>query len=275
MPETSPPPETSAALCIAVRGAVVTLTLHRPEQRNAFDDQLIADLTRAAAWLAMSPGIRVVVLCGAGAVFCAGADFNWMRRMAGYSREENLADARRLAAMLEALDTLPQATLCRVQGAALGGGMGLVAACDVAVAEEGARFGFPEVKIGLAPATIAPYVVRRLGAGRCRELFLSGRRFSAQEALAFGLVAEVVPVERLDAALAARAADLLASGPRAVAASKELIRQVEHAAPRDAAAYTAQLIATLRGGAEGQEGLRAALAKQRPSWTEEPCSDAS
>lgn len=275
MPETSPPPETSAALRIAVRGSVATLTLNRPEQRNAFDDQLVADLTRAAAWLAANESIRVVVLQGAGTVFCAGADFNWMRRMAGYSFDENLEDARRLAAMLEALDTLPQATLCRVQGAALGGGMGLVAACDVALAEEGARFGFPEVKIGLTPATIAPYVVRRLGAGRCRELFLTGRRFSAQEALAWGLVAEVVPAERLDAALAARAADLLGSGPRAVLAGKELIRKVEHAAPQDIAPYTAELIAALRGGAEGQEGLRAALAKQRPSWTEEPCSDAS
>ena len=254
---------------------MLTLTLNRPKLANAFDDRLIAGLTTAFEWCRANQSIRVVVLCGEGRVFCAGADFHWMQRMVDYSFEDNLKDAHQLAAMLEALDTLPQATICRVQGAALGGGMGLVAACDLAIADDQAKFGFPEVKLGLAPATIAPYVIRRLGAGRCRELFLTGRRFSAKEALACGFVSWVGPAEGLDAAVAERVAELLGSGPQAVKACKDLIRRVEHSPTESIADDTARLIAGLRVGDEGQEGLHAALAHKRPSFAEESCSDGS
>lgn len=275
MTETAPLPDLGPSLDARQTGSVVTLTLNRPELANAFDDQLIAALSRAFEWCHSNEALRVVVLRGAGRVFCAGADFRWMRRMVDDSFTDNLTDARRLAAMFEALDTLPQATLCRVQGAALGGGMGLVAACDLAVAEDQAQFGFPEVRIGLAPATIAPYVIRRLGAGRCRELFLTGRKFGAEEALRYGFLSWTGPAGELDAAVDKWVARLLGSGPRAIAACKSLIRNVEHAGAESVAGETAHLIAGLRVSEEGQAGLRAALARKRPGFAEETCSDGS
>ena len=275
MTKSSPLPDLGPTLRISQSGAVVTITLNRPELANAFDDQLITHLTRAFEWCQENEAARVVVLQGEGKVFCAGADFNWMRRMVEYSFDDNLADAHRLATMLETLDTLPQATVCRVQGAALGGGMGLVAACDLAVADEKAKFGFPEVKIGLSPATIGPYVIRRLGPGRCRELFLTGRRFDGKEALECGFVTWAGPADELDAAVEKRVANLLGSGPKAVEACKDLIRRVEHSGAASVVDYTANLIASLRVSDEGQDGLHAALERKRPSFAEESCSDGS
>jgi methylglutaconyl-CoA hydratase len=269
------PPALEGTIELERRGPALTIRLRRPEVRNAFDDAMLRDLTRAAEWLHAEQTIRFVVLEGAGPVFCAGADFQWMQRMVEYTREENLEDARRLARCLELLDTLPQLTICKVRGAALGGGMGLVACADLVVAEPGARFGFPEVRLGLSPATIAPYVIRRLGPGRARTLFVTGRRFSAEQALAWGFVDQLAEPEALDAAVEELVRRSHAAAPGAVAACKELVRRVSGRPIPQVAEYTATLIAEMRVGPEGQEGLRAALGKRKPHWSEVPCSGES
>jgi methylglutaconyl-CoA hydratase len=247
-------------------GAVATLTLNRPELHNAFNARLIAELRAACEGLRGEAGLRALVLRGAGPSFCAGADLTWMRESLGYSHAENLADAEALDAMFAALNSLPLAVVGRVHGAALGGGVGLAACCDLVVAAEDATFGFTEARLGLLPAVIARYVVPKIGAGHARALFVSARRFKAPHALAVGLAHEVVPEAELDAAVARTVAELLRCGPEAVAASKALVAAVTTLPPDAARDYAVRAIATARTGAEGQEGLRAFLEKRTPVW---------
>lgn len=252
---------------IDARG-VATLTLNRPNIHNAFDDVLIAALSAAFARLGTDGSVRVVVLTGAGKSFSAGADLNWMRRMAGYSLDENRADSDRLAAMLHALDMLPKPCVARVNGAALGGGVGLVAACDIAIAAETALFGVTEVRLGLIPAVISPYVTRAMGPRHARHLALTGERFGAEEARHAGLVHEVTPADRLDAAVEAVIAHLLAGAPGAQADIKALIRAVsaDGEVSDDIRADTAARIAARRARPEAKEGMAAFFDKRRPGW---------
>jgi methylglutaconyl-CoA hydratase len=247
-------------------GPVEFVTLNRPDVRNAFNDAVIAELQRWADAAAAAAGLRVVVLGGAGKVFSAGADAAWMARMAGYSREENEADARRTTAMLRALNTLPVAVIGRIQGAALGGGAGLAAVCDIVVAEEGTVFGFTESKLGIVPAMISPFVLPKIGVSAARDLFLTGRRFDAATAKAIGLIHAVVPAGGLDAAVQQYVAELLSAAPTAVAVAKRLIPAVAGRSPEEVAELTAATIAAQRASAEGQDGLRAFLEKRPPGW---------
>ena len=251
-------------------GAVATVSLSRPDSHNALNSALIGELTRAFDDLAEDESVRVVVLTGEGRSFCAGADIGYMRDTAGLSYEENLKDARRLADMFRAVDECPKPLVARVRGAAMGGGAGLVAAADVVVAEEGARFAFSEVRLGIAPATIAPYVLRKIGASHARSLFLTGERFDAARAREIGLVHESVPPEELDAAVEKKTEQLLQGGPLAQAAVKALLRQLETLEPMDAPGLMSRIISELRTGEEGQEGLAAFLQKRGPRWRDEP-----
>jgi len=248
-------------------GAVAYVTLNRPEVRNAFDDALIAALTQWADAAAQDATLRVVVLAGAGAVFSAGADLAWMTRMAGASREENARDATAAAELFARLDRLPVPLVGRVQGAALGGGCGLAAVCDIVVAAEDAVFGFTEVKLGLIPATIAPYVLAKMGRSAARELFLTGARFSSARAQALGLVHAVVPADRLDEAVGRYVDDLLGSAPEAVAAAKALIARTWTGRDTpDVVPLTANAIADRRASPEGRAGMAAFLSRQRAPW---------
>ena len=238
--------------------------LARPEVRNAFDDGLIEELTRAFGVCAADPSARVVVLSGDGPSFCAGADVNWMRRAGTYTREENERDAERMARMLRTIDACPKPVVALAHGAAIGGGVGLVAAADIAIAAEGTVFSLAEVKLGILPAVISPYVLRAIGARNARNVFLTGERFDAVEARRIGLVHEVVPAADLEAAGGRKVAALLASGPEAVGAAKRLIEQVSGRSPDDAMALTVRAISERRASAEAREGLSAFLEKRRP-----------
>jgi len=260
--------ETHLLTSIDARGCA-TVTLNRPELHNAFDDALIANLTAELARLAADEKVRVVVLAAAGKSFSAGADLNWMRRMADYTRQENVADAMALAELLRTLAELPKPTIARVQGAAFGGGVGLVAACDIVLASTRASFCLSEVKLGLIPATISPYVIAAIGPRAARRYFISAERFDAGRALQLGLAHEVVPEEELDAALESLVERLLANGPEAMAAAKRLVadvawRPVDETLLRE----TAERIADARASAEGKEGLAAFLEKRAPGWVE-------
>ncbi len=260
-----------ALLSVIRDDGVATLTLNRPERHNAVDDSLIAALDEALTTLEAQPAVRAVVLRGAGPSFSAGADLDWMRRSAGYSDAENLADAEALAGMLRRLDQIPKPTIAEIQGPAIGGGVGLVAACDIAVAADGATFALSEVKLGLTPATISPYVVRAIGARAARRYVLTAERLSALEAHRLGLVHEVVPGHMLTAAVARVLDRLAAGGPEAQAAAKSLIadvtgRPIDDALGRD----TARRIADRRASAEGREGIAAFLDKRPPAWRRAP-----
>jgi methylglutaconyl-CoA hydratase len=247
---------------------VVWLTLNRPAIHNAFDDRQIAELTAAFRDLARDDTVRAVVLTGAGSSFSAGADLNWMRRTSTYSEAENLRDANALAALIKALYELPRPTVARVNGAALGGGTGLVACCDVAVASESAVFGTTEVRLGIIPAVIGPYVIAAIGARQARRLMLTGERISAHDAARIGLVHEVVAADRLDAAVEKIVSDLLKGGPRAIAAAKRLVQDLaDRPIEQDLIDETARRIAMLRATPEAREGLSAFLEKRRPGWT--------
>ena len=254
-------------LTTARLGAVEHLTLNRPGVRNAFNEDVIAEVTSWARTAAADTSLRVVVLSGAGSVFSAGADAQWMAKMAGYSYEENLADARRMADMFLALNALPQGVVGRIHGAALGGGAGLTAVCDIAVAEAATLFGFTETKLGILPAVISPYVLPKIGPSAARELFLTGMRFGAARAKEIGLVHAVVAAEALDATVQDYVDELLTASPQAVSAAKRLIPQVAGSSPEAAIDLTARAIATQRVSEEGQEGLRAFLEKRKPHWT--------
>lgn len=254
------------SILIDHRGSILRLTLNRPEVRNAFDEEVIAGLTAVAGSAAHDPDLRAVVLAGAGPVFCAGADLAWMARAIAYTQRENLSDAEDLARMLDRLDTLPVPVVGRVQGAALGGGVGLAAVCDIVVAADDAVFALTEVTLGIVPAVIAPYVMRKIGVSAARELFLTGARFSAERARAIGLVHEVVPAGQLDEAVERRLREVRSAGPGAIAVAKRLIREVAGMDPQKVIGLTTGAIAAQRVSAEGQEGMRAFLEKRKPRW---------
>ena len=249
--------------------AVATVTLARSDTRNALNAGLIGDIRHSMEELAQDEGVRVVVLVGEGGYFCAGADIRYMRDTANFSYEENRQDARNLAEMFGAVEECPKPVVARVEGAAIGGGVGLVAAADVAVAEEGTVFAFTEVRLGISPATIAPFILRKIGYSEARALFLTGERFGAARAREIGLVHQVAAGERLDRAVQEKVEALLAGGPEALAATKGLLRELRETTSDEATEVTARRIAELRTGEEGQEGLAAFMEKREPTWREE------
>lgn len=255
------------------RGPRADVVLARPEVRNAFNEVVVRELREAFDALGAEEGVRVVVLRGEGKSFSAGADLEWMRRMAGASREENLRDAEAMAGMFRAVAECPRYVVARVHGAALGGGTGLAAAADAAVGEAGTVLGFTEVRLGIVPAVISEVVLRRIGPGHARTLFGTGERFDAATAFRIGLLAEVAEGEAaLDAAVDRRAAGVLAAGPAAVAAAKRLLREREAWAslpPAERDRRAGAFIADLRATPEAREGMEAFLGKRRPGWCAE------
>jgi len=252
---------------VTKHGGVARVTLDRPELRNAFDDALISSLTRTLVEIEKDPSVRVMILAGNGPAFCAGADLNWMKRMAGYGYGENLADAKALAQMLATLDRLPKPTIARVHGPVFAGGTGLVAACDIAVGTPEAKFCLSEAKLGLSPATISPYVMRAMGEREARRYFLTAEVFDAAEALRIGMLSLLVPVQELDANIDSLVKHLLAGGPEAHAKIKALIRAVAGRKPDDALVEeTAKHIAEIRGSPEGKEGIASFLEKRKAAW---------
>jgi methylglutaconyl-CoA hydratase len=250
-------------------GAVTTVNLARPDAHNALNEALIEELTRCFEEISDDERVRVVVLAGEGSSFCAGADIGYMRETAAFSYEKNLEDARRLAMMYWTIDECPKPLVARVQGAAMGGGAGLVAVADVAVADSETRFAFSEVRLGIAPATISPFVVRKVGASHARSLFVTGERFDAERAREIGLVHEVVSSDGLDAVVDEKVGELLQGGPVAQATMKALLRRLETTEPMEAPGLTARVISELRTGEEGQEGLAAFIEKRPPRWRTE------
>jgi methylglutaconyl-CoA hydratase len=248
-------------------GPVEYISLNRPDVRNAFNEELIANLTSWAAAVRTDPDVRVVVLSGAGKSFCAGADVNWMAKTVEFSEEENMRDAAATSRMFLALNTLPFPVIGRVHGAALGGGVGLVAICDIVVAETATIFGLTEVKLGILPAVISPFVLEKIGRSPARELFLTGSRFSAARAQQLGLVHAVAAEADLDATVRKYVDECLAGGREAIAAAKALIAQVWGQPFESAVRVTAAALAERRVSAEGQEGLRAFLEKRKPAWS--------
>jgi len=252
---------------VSKKEGVARVTLNRPELRNAFDDVLISSLTRTFTEIGKDPAVRVMILAGNGPAFCAGADLNWMKRMAGYSYEQNLADAKGLAEMLATLDRLPKPTIARVHGPVFAGGTGLVAACDIAVGTPEAKMCLSEAKLGLSPATISPYVIRAMGEREARRYFLTAEVFDAQEALRIGMLSMLVKENELDSTIDGLLKHLLAGGPEAHGKIKALIRAVAGRRPDDAlVAETAKQIAEIRGSAEGREGIASFLEKRKAAW---------
>ena len=255
------------ALTITNQGAIRTFTLSRPEVRNAFNDEVIAELKVAFHAAGQAAEVRCVVLAAEGPAFCAGADLNWMRRMADYTRDENLADAGQLAAMLRTIYECPKPTIARVQGDVFAGGVGLVAACDMAVSVDTATYCLSEVRLGLIPATISPYVLRAMGARAAHRYFLTAERFSAPEAHRIGLVHEVVAADALDAKVAELTRAVVSASPNAVRACKRLVQDVAEREINDAlVAHTVAGIADIRASAEGKEGVQSFLQKRPPHW---------
>lgn len=253
-----------------VHDRVATVTLNRAKVHNAFDDELISVLTDVLRELAELDAVRAVVLTGAGKSFSAGADLGWMQRMARASQKENRKDARQLAKLMRTLNQLDKPTIARVNGAAFGGGVGLIACCDIAIAAESARFALSETRLGLVPAVISPYVVDAIGARQARRYFLTAETFDAATACRLGLVHEVVPADQLDAKVDEILLKLGEAGPRAVLEAKHLVQRIIHPdakARRELDEQNAELIAALRVGDEGQEGLGAFFDKRPPRWT--------
>jgi methylglutaconyl-CoA hydratase len=260
-------PAAYATIEVTLRNAVAIVTLNRPEVHNAFNEVLIRELTAALRTLAGDPGVRAVVLLGTGPSFCAGADLNWMKKMATFSPAQNLADAKALADMLSTLNEMPKPTLARVHGAAFGGGVGLVACCDIAVAAHDATFALSEARLGLIPATISPYVIEAIGARAARRYFLTAERFPAAEAYRLGLLHDITPPAELDARINELLGFLVTAGPRAQAEAKLLIRAVAHRPiDRTVMTDTARRIARVRATPEAKEGVAAFLGKRRASW---------
>lgn len=258
---------THETIDLHVQQGVAVMWLNRPDVRNAFNETLIAELDATVATLAADDAVRAIVLAGHGPAFCAGADLNWMRKMAGYSREENEADAGKLAAMLRRLHDCPKPTIARVHGAAFAGGMGLVAACDVAVASTEATFCLSEVKLGLIPATISPYVIRAMGERAAARYFLTAEVFDAAEAYRVGFVQELCPPEELDATVNELLGRFMAASPQALGDAKRLLHDVAGRPIDDAlVADTARRIADSRASEDGREGVSAFLGKRKPRW---------
>ncbi len=255
-----------SSLILTQNGSVACVRLNRPDVRNAFNDALITELGDTFAKLEKDAACRVVILSGEGNFFCAGADLNWMKSFVGASQETNEADARRLARLLLSLDHFPKPLIVQARGAAIGGGVGLVAVADIAIASDDMVFALAEVKLGLIPAVISPFVIGKMGASLARRYFLTGERFKADVALRCGLIHEVVVADQLESRALELAKELLSSGPEALKASKELIREVKETANLQIENYTVKKIASLRVSPEGQEGIKAFLEKRKPNW---------
>ena len=254
-------------LQLRVNRGIATLALNRPDVRNAFNDEMIAELTEAFIALGAMADVRCIILLANGPAFCAGADLNWMRRMADYSHAENLADAAQLADMLRVIYECPKPTVARIQGDVYAGGMGLVAACDIAVSVDNAQYCLSEVRLGLVPATISPYVIRAMGARAAHRYFLTAERFDAREAHRIGFVHEVVKADELDARVAEISQALVNASPLAVKACKQLVQDV---AGRELSAgliaLTVKGIADIRSSEQGKEGVQSFLQKRKPAW---------
>jgi len=248
------------------KGAVARITLDRPSVKNALDDVLIGELTDALDVIAKDETVRVMILTGAGEVFSAGADLNWMKKAAKYTFDENVQDALAFARMIETLYRLPKPTIARVNGACLGGGVGLVSACDVAVSTREAKYALREILLGIAPATISPYVLRKIGETHAHDYFLTGRTFDAERAREIGLINDVVDASDLDSATDVWVARFLKAGPEAIAATKALINRVSWSRIDEVQEFTARTIAGLRGSDEGREGFAAFFEKRKPDW---------
>lgn len=251
---------------LTCEGVIARVVLNRPDVRNAFNDEMLEDLLEVFGAIRGDSAIRVVVLTGEGRSFCAGADLHWMKQVVDYTYEQNYEGSLRLAHMLREIYTCPKPVIGRINGPAIGGGTGVVAVCDIAIASEDAVFGFSETKLGLTPATISPYLLKRMGEKNLREYFLTGERFSAARAAEMGLVNAVVPADELDGAIEAKIEMILTGGPEALAGAKELIRGIAERSLDQNGPYTAELIARLRTSEEGQEGMNAFLAKRKPCW---------
>jgi methylglutaconyl-CoA hydratase len=250
-----------------VKDRVARIVFSRPDVHNAFNDTMILELLDVVARLREPSDVRVVVITGQGKSFCAGADVNWMRRVMDFSFEENFQESLKLAELMYSVYSLDLPTVAMINGAAIGGGMGFVSAADIAVAASNARFSLSEVKLGLVPACISPYVIRKAGEAACRRLMLTGERIGAEEALRVGLVSAVVEPDDLEGAVGDLVNTLISSGPGAIAACKELLREVPEMNLEEAKRFTAESLARLRVSEEGQEGMKAFLEKRRPSWS--------
>jgi methylglutaconyl-CoA hydratase len=257
----------SALLIEQTPDGVVTVTLNRPDMHNALDDAMMLEITRTFDMLGSDSFCRMAVLKANGLSFCAGADIGWMQKSASHTREQNVADAQVLAAMMHTLYTFPKPLVGLVQGAAVGGGVGMVSCCDIVVASDAASFRLSEVKLGIVPAVISPYVVRAVGSRAAQRYFLTAEPFSATEAKNLGLIHEIVPERMIPAASAKLIERLMAGGPKAQRTAKELLHKIEPVEiSDDVVAYTTELIADLRASPEGQEGLKAFLEKRQPNW---------
>jgi methylglutaconyl-CoA hydratase len=259
-------PVSDSLVVIEREGTCARVVMNRPDVRNAFNAELIAALYDAFTALSGDDGVRSIVLAGAGKTFSGGADINWMRAALALSEAENIRDAEAMAAMLIAIDRCPKPVIARIQGAALGGGCGLAAVADIVVAASDAVFGFTEVKLGIVPAVISPFVLPKIGASNARALFVTGERFDAAQAQRIGLVHHVTGAEALDARIATILDEFRTAAPTAIAASKALVRDVAAATPDEATALTARAIARQRTSPEGQEGLRAFLERRPAGW---------
>ncbi|HEY4542623.1 MAG TPA: enoyl-CoA hydratase/isomerase family protein [Noviherbaspirillum sp.] len=254
-------------LILSIENHVATVTLNRPQVCNAFDETTIAELDAVFQALGKDEALRVIVLAASGPAFCAGGDLNWMKRMAGFSHEQNCEDALALARMLHTIHTCPKPVLAKVQGDCFGGGVGLTAVCDIAICVEEAGFSLSEAKLGLIPATISPYVIRAMGEQAARRYFLTAERFSAREALRIGFLHAVVPADELDAACNGVVKALLGNGPHAVKEAKRLVRDVAgREVNEELIVDTARRIADIRSSEEGTEGIKAFLEKRKPTW---------
>ncbi len=246
------------------------VTLDRPRLHNAFDEKIIGELTGLFSNLGVNPDIRLIVLAANGNSFCAGADINWMERTATYNYDENIADAKALANMLHTISICPKPIICKVQGSAYGGGVGLISVCDIAIASLNAKFAFSEVKLGITPATISPYVIEAIGKRQAHRYFLTAEMFDAEKALELGLIHQVVESEELDNVVDRLVKNMMRNSPAAMIAAKELIRNIsKEPINKDMLHYTAKCISDIRATAEGKEGINAFLAKRKPSWVTE------
>jgi methylglutaconyl-CoA hydratase len=256
-------------LKVDLKQKVARVMFDRPDLHNAFNDEMIALVTGTFAELGGNPDVRAIVLGGNGKSFCAGADLNWMKRMAEYTREQNMEDAKNASRMFSAIARCPKPVIARVHGAALGGGAGVVAACDISVAAANTQFGFSEVRMGIVPGVISPFVIARIGIGRARELFLTGERFSAQVAHNIGLLHHVTDDETaMDALIETKVEHILQASPAAIAAAKALIFGVAARTLDTALDFTAAAIADARASQDGQAGMKAFLAREKPPWAD-------
>ncbi|MFQ5869505.1 MAG: enoyl-CoA hydratase/isomerase family protein [Candidatus Zixiibacteriota bacterium] len=255
-------------VALSIDDKIARVTLNRPEIHNAFNEVMIGELLEVFRKLKDDEKLRVVILTGEGKSFCAGADIHWMKKMRDYTYEENVEDALALANLMYEMFSFPKPLVGRINGAAIGGGTGLVSVCDIGIAAEDAKFSFSEVKIGLVPACISPYIVERVGFSKANQLFLTGERFDAHRALHFGLVDEVVPSGILDSRVNTFTEQLISSGPEALATAKKLLRDIPYMSLEEQKRYSAEVLAKLRISDEGQEGLAAFLEKRKPKWAE-------